>query len=75
MCASKIARLARLALNATSIIVPNIGINPAPISMPIFMTWGIHELMDEMKNLTNHSSYIVPTNSEYEREENDVKPK
>ncbi len=69
MCASKIARLARLALNATSIIVPNIGINPAPISMPIFMTcWkegvGFHQLMDETKNFTNHSSYIVPTNSE-----------
>jgi hypothetical protein len=39
-CASKIARLARLALKATSIIVPNSGINPAPMSMPIFRTCG-----------------------------------
>lgn len=81
MCASKIARLARLALKATSIIVPNIGIYPAAISMQIFMTcgWDGHNLgrfqsIDETKNFTNHSSCIVHTDSEYEGEENDVKP-
>ena len=29
---------------------------------------------DKTRNLTNHSSCIVQTNPEYEREENDVKP-